>query len=593
MLAIYVFFSIIGFVLLGPLVTGIAHFAVSLSGDAALSDVGIASFVLTPLGGVLALAMGALLLTIGVLGYAALLVPAGAAYHDRESTYLDGLAQGGAKAPVILRLALRFIVQALVMALPFLAVIGVIYFVLLRENDINYYLAEKPPEFLWAAGLAACVLVAMGFFLVRLATGWFYVLPLALFRHETVGEARRLSRETVPGRRKEIFFSVALWMFGTPFLVGLLNAPISALGVWLAPRMADRLPLLALSLGLLSLLMTVLAFFVGFVALSLLAVQNVRLYRLDGLDTEVRDAGGRGRAWRLPVGAKSLWVGGVLAFALASFSAYYWINHIEVKDHAVVIGHRGAAGAAPENTMAAILQGVEDGADWIEIDVQETSDGAVLVYHDSDFKRLGGEGVKFWEATAEQVSGIDIGSWFSSEFSGERAPTLKAVLEACRGHCGVLIELKYYGHTQRLEERVAEIVEETEMEDHVMVMSLEYAGIQKMRQIRPKWKLGLLSTVSIGDLTKLDVNFLGLNAKAASGALVQRAHKAGIDVYVWTVNTPVDMSSMLSRGVDGLITDEPALARRVMAQRAEMNPAERLMIELSAVLGKTPKRPEQ
>lgn len=73
----------------------------------------------------------------------------------------------------------------------------------------------------------------------------------------------------------------------------------------------------------------------------------------------------------------------------------------------------------------------------------------------------------------------------------------------------------------------------------------------------------------------------------------KRADKAGIDVFVWTINDSVGMSSMLSRGVDGLITDEPALARSVLRQRTELNPGERLLIELAAVLGKKTEAPEQ
>ena len=80
------------------------------------------------------------------------------------------------------------------------------------------------------------------------------------------------------------------------------------------------------------------------------------------------------------------------------------------------------------------------GADWVEIDVQETADGEVIVIHDSDFMKLAGVDLKVWDATFEQARTIDIGGWFDPEFAGERVPTLREVLETARGRSHVVIE---------------------------------------------------------------------------------------------------------------------------------------------------------
>jgi glycerophosphoryl diester phosphodiesterase len=97
-----------------------------------------------------------------------------------------------------------------------------------------------------------------------------------------------------------------------------------------------------------------------------------------------------------------------------------------------------------------------------------------------------------------------------------------------------------------------------------------------------------LSAVVLGDLTKMDVDFLAVSSSLATPTLIRSAHKAGREVYVWTVNDPLGMSTFLSRGVDGLITDEPALAREVMAERAELSSAERLLVELAVLFGRNP-----
>jgi glycerophosphoryl diester phosphodiesterase len=150
------------------------------------------------------------------------------------------------------------------------------------------------------------------------------------------------------------------------------------------------------------------------------------------------------------------------------------------------------------------------------------------------------------------------------------------------------IELKYYGHDDRLEQHVVELVDKHQMQSDVVIMSLEYDGIQEMRSIRPDWKIGLLSAVAVGDLTKLDADFLAVNLGLASRAFVRSAHRSGKEVYVWTVNDPITMSAMMGRGVDSIITDEPALARSVRQQRAGMSPVERLLVELAVLFGVTP-----
>jgi glycerophosphoryl diester phosphodiesterase len=135
----------------------------------------------------------------------------------------------------------------------------------------------------------------------------------------------------------------------------------------------------------------------------------------------------------------------------------------------------------------------------------------------------------------------------------------------------------------RLEERVAEIVERTGMTDQVVFMSLSYEGIQTLRRLRPEWKVGLLSSLAVGNLADLDLDFLALNGRAGSRHLIRAAHKRGKEVFVWTVNDPVTMASMIGRGADALITDEPALAVSVLAQFEQLEPAERLLIQLADV----------
>ena len=235
--------------------------------------------------------------------------------------------------------------------------------------------------------------------------------------------------------------------------------------------------------------------------------------------------------------------------------------------------------------MAAFERAITDKADWIELDVQENADGVVVVEHDSDFMRVGSTSLKVWNATNADLEDLDVGSWYGAEFADQRVPTLRQVLERARGNLDVVIELKYYGHDRQLESKVVEIVEQAGMAQHIMLMSLKREGLRKAAALRPAWTRGLLNTVSVGNLTRLDVDFLALNAAAASRSQIRQAHKQGMKVYVWTIDDPVQLSVMMSRGVDGVITDRPDVARQVLEYREQLSPVGRLLIWIAGETG--------
>lgn len=162
-----------------------------------------------------------------------------------------------------------------------------------------------------------------------------------------------------------------------------------------------------------------------------------------------------------------LWVLAVTGILLALLIGFITLNSYRMTDHTRVMAHRGASKSAPENSLAAIGQAIEDGADWVEIDVQETLDGHVVVMHDSDFMKIAGNLLKIWDATLDDLRSIGIGSWFDPRFADESVSKLSDLLELCRGRVGVIIELKYYGHDQQLEQRVFDIVEQAKMVDQV------------------------------------------------------------------------------------------------------------------------------
>ena len=164
-------------------------------------------------------------------------------------------------------------------------------------------------------------------------------------------------------------------------------------------------------------------------------------------------------------------------------------------------------------------------------------------------------------------------------------PTLAEALEVCKGVSRMNIELKDYGKSQHLEDRVVELVETAGMQNDIVTMSLNRRMVENMKRLRPNWTAGLLAAKAIGEPSRLPFDFLAVESRMATRSFIRTAHAAHKPVYVWTVNDPQRMVRMIGLGADGLITDRPALAREVLARYAEMTQAERLLLFAMTQLG--------
>jgi len=581
------------FVLLTPLVAALFRLLLAWSGREVLADQDILIFLLSPAGLVGAVILGGMLLAIVALEQAALMAVLYAHEGGRRPDVVAALRFALAHGWPVLRLSARMIGGTLLAVAPFAAALGLTYLTLLGDHDINYYLKARPPAFLAALGIGGLVAATMAAVLLRLFTGWFSALPLVLFEDVSPARALRASRERARGHRGMML----AWILGWALAVAAVSTAATTTTVWAAravvPRAVESAVLLSIAIGATLFVWVLVNLAITLLGTTTFSVVLFNLYRqtasAGGVDPsrlapfERASAGDRIMLTR---GRLTRWaVIGLLASV--AFSAFA-VHTARLEDAVLVVAHRGASKAAPENTMAAFRQAIEDGADWIELDVQETADGEVVVFHDSDFMRAAGVSTKIWDATMADLGSIDIGSWFSPAFANERVPTLAAVLDACNGKVGVVIELKYYGHDQQLEERVAKLVDARGMAGHVAVMSLELDQVRRMKTLRPDWKVGLLMSVSAGSLQSSGADFLAVNAAFADRRFVRSAHRRGTKVFVWTVNDASTMSAMMGRGVDGLITDRPALAKAVLGERAAMSPAQRLLLELAGLLGVTP-----
>ncbi len=584
-------YKIVAFALLTPLVGLLYRVLLGLSGRTVLADEDILHFLLGPVGWVTLIALSAISIAIIALEMAALMVIALGAKRDLRVRARAALFFAAPQSLDTINVAARIVIRVVLIALPFLAVGGLVYLWLLTEFDINFYLQEKPKAFWWAAALIGTILLAMAIVLLRMTISWVFALPLVLFEDVSPRDAMRISRERAAGHRPKIAGVIVAWLVIITVLSGLATALVGLLGRLIVPRATGSVPLLVLAVGGMLLLLGAVNLITTLMSNTTFAVVMVNLYRRianpDEIDVQKMIPAATPKT--AAVYQMSRWKIAAACLACASIAAIVgavFAQSIQLEDHATITAHRGASADAPENSLAAVQRAIDDGTDWVEIDVQESKDGVVMVVHDSDLKKLGGSNLKIWEATAEQLRQVDIGSKFSPEFADQRVPTLEEVLKVCKGNVKLNIELKYYGHDEKLEQRVAELVEAHDMQDDIIIMSLKYDAVKKMKKLRPNWTVGLLTAVAIGDLTTQDqADFLAVSMDLATRKFIRAVHAADKKVFVWTVNQPISISSMAGRGVDSIITDKPALARRVLMDRKELSTIERLLIELAEVFG--------
>jgi len=582
-LAIHVVVTAVVVVLLGSLASVLLRMAVLLSGEPVLSDQDILFFILSPAGFIAFVSLVALYSIVAFLEYAALILTAWVIEKGKPVTVRGVLAFLASRASRLFGLALHILLRVLAYSLPFLALLGGIYLALLSDYDINFYLSNTPGEWYMALALAGLVAVAWLALMIFLVCSWIFSLPLLLLGGLKPRAALAASVDACRGHRGGIFFALVGWLIFS-ILLGFLASLPAALASWLAmPLAAATVKGLLLAMGFVTLLGAAGSLLASLLSISVLSLLTLRLFRAYGLwrmveldlYTHVE------KATSAAPGRRALALSLAVVLAAPIGVAYGLMKHLKFDQDVDVMAHRGASLHAPENTMAAVQAAIEAGAQWVEIDVQETADGEIVVIHDGDLKRVGGVPLVVAESTARELGWVDVGSWFDLAYGDERIPSLRDVLERCKDRIGVNIELKYYGAEKRFERSVAEIVDDLGMSDQVVVMSLSLPGIRKMKQIRPDWKTGLLSSVAVGDLARLDVDFVALNARFTPRSLVRRLQRSGKEVMVWTVNDALGISVMASRGVDAIITDDPGLAAEILEQRKELGAHGRLMLGLA------------
>jgi glycerophosphoryl diester phosphodiesterase len=215
------------------------------------------------------------------------------------------------------------------------------------------------------------------------------------------------------------------------------------------------------------------------------------------------------------------------------------------------IGHRGAAGHAPENTVAAIRKGVSLGVDFVEMDVRSSRDGRLVVIHDATVDRTTDGRGPVEEMTWAELESLDAGD-------GERVPSVEAALVAASG-AGVMLEIKAAGIGTDL----LRAVKASGFAGAVIYASFLHAEIMEVRRLEPEARtMALMECVPLsGAAFARDAmaQTVGLWHDCAPKEFIALLHEAGLEVMIYTVNKPRLIQRAIELGADGIISDYPEL----------------------------------
>ncbi|QOR38706.1 glycerophosphodiester phosphodiesterase [Billgrantia diversa] len=599
LVAYHLFFTLLASSLLLPGVawtlTGLLrHFDRPVVTNAALLDL-----LLSPAGILWLLAAIGLTFLILYLQQAGMILVAVKRRDNHYQLAFTALWQTLRRLPVLAGLVVLQVGTHLLLLLPVALLLGWLYGLIIGGLDPYYVLRLRPPA-LWYF-LATAVPLMLGWVLTAawLYVRWILALPVATLENLSAVASLKRSRELTRGHRGKValvVIFVLLIIVALPFLASsLFDHVFTPLLWWLPERNAVLIPaMLSYMTGYV--LATLAITFIGIAANALLsACLYLRLAHREPRPAAPPPDAHPGRlAW----GVEMV----VLLFAL--LQAWWIVNSFELRDTVAIIAHRGSSMAAPENTLSAIKRANEDRAHYVEVDVQLTADGEVVLYHDRSLQRLTGDPRSLQEMNVEELREYDVGSWFGDAFIGERIPTLAEAFAAVRGKSALMIDMKPDPGTEdALVEAVLDTMRrETEArreclarvtpaqaarcgspdvsgETRLAVMSTRV--LDKIKKREPDLRVTLLAQLVMpGTLDRRSFDALGLRHNRITDNEIRLARKLGYEVHAWTVNDRARMSQLIDLGVDAIITDYPDRLAELIHDRRELSDGEVLLVKL-------------
>lgn len=241
----------------------------------------------------------------------------------------------------------------------------------------------------------------------------------------------------------------------------------------------------------------------------------------------------------------------------------------------LILAHRGASAHAPENTLSAFELALTQGAHGVELDAKLSADGEVVVIHDPTVDRTTDGKGRVSQLTLAALRELDAGSFFSEKYNGEKIPTLAEVFEAIGDRALINVELTNY-QTPRdgLADKVCDLVKRFGLEERVLFSSFLPSNLNRTRKLLPDTPRGLLALGGwIGWWARSfgfnfgDYQALHPHLNDTTPQQIARVHRLKRRIHVYTVNMAEDIRRLINWDIDGIITDDPTLAKEIVAEK--------------------------
>ncbi|MBF2488552.1 glycerophosphoryl diester phosphodiesterase membrane domain-containing protein [Listeria marthii] len=351
--------------------------------------------------------------------------------------------------------------------------------------------------------------------------------------------------------QKQLFFMLLKWVLiivAIGFLVSII-ATIIMLPLLLVEKITPRIAVLLAGVTLT--ILQVIGFFVAGIFQGIIAQLLVKnAFDLDGQSDSVARS-------QFPH-KKRFIIAGIIVFLIFSSFNIYAVNATLYEPNTKIIAHRGDTMNAVENTVEAIESAAKAGADYSEIDIQETKDHQFVVFHDMTLRRLAGSSKRVADMTLKELQQTKV---TSGDYSSHIASFNEIIQTAKKNKIDLLVEVKLHGgESSDMVERLVALLKKEKVTDKYLVQSLNQPVMEKIEQADPTLKTGIILALNIGNLPKTSADFIVLEDFSINKRLLTQAKQNNKMVFVWTVNKEKLMQMYLRKNVDGIITNYPKKA---------------------------------
>lgn len=402
--------------------------------------------------------------------------------------------------------------------------------------------------------------------LMKTSTGtWFYVIAMAIifyisarlvfalpyFIEDKSIKINGAIRKSWNYPKKRLFFMLLKWILlivVMGFLVSII-ATIIMLPLLLIEKITPGIAVVIAGITLT--ILQVIGFFVAGVFQGIIAQLLVRnAFTIEAQTVSVSRS-------QFPH-KKRFIVGGIIIFIIFSSFNVYAVNATLYEPNTKIIAHRGDTVNAVENTVEAIESAAKAGADYSEIDIQETKDHQFVVFHDMTLRRLAGSSKRVADMTLQELQQTKI---TSGAYSSHIASFDEIINAAKKNKIDLLVEVKLHGgESSDMVERFITLLKKEKVADKYLVQSLNQPVIEKIEHADPSLETGIILALNIGNLPKTSADFIVLEDFSINKRILTQAKQNNKKVFVWTVNKEKLMQMYLRKNIDGIITNYPKKA---------------------------------